>query len=143
MKWITRAHVHVDRVACPWLIKRFVDSEAEFSFVAKSLVAEEGARLGAIPFDAPGAELDHRDGHCSFVTILEKYALSDPALRRLGEAVNAADTDRLDSDPYAPGLEAIAKGYSILHPDDHDNLERQFAVYDALYAFFKLEAARE
>ncbi|MDA8411883.1 MAG: chromate resistance protein [Treponema sp.] len=143
MKWITRAHVHVDRVACPWLIKRFVDSEAEFFFVAKTLVEEEGARLGAIPFDAPGAELGHHDGHSSFVTILKKYALSDPALRRLGEAVDAADTDRLDSDPYAPGLEAIAKGFSLMHPDDRDNLELQFAVYDALYAFLRLETARE
>ena len=143
MKWITRAHVHVDRVACPWLIKRFVDSEAEFFFVAKTLVEEEGARLGAIPFDAPGAELGHRNGHSSFVTIMEKYALSDPALRRLGEAVDAADNDRLDSDPYAHGLEAIATGFSLMHPDDRENLEVQFAVYDALYAFFRLEASRE
>ena len=141
MKWITRAHVHVDRVACPWLIKRFVDSEAEFFFVAKSLVEEEAKRLGAIPFDTTGAELGHHGGHCSFVSIMEKYGLADPALARLSEAVNAADTDALASNPYAPGLEAVAKGFSLMHPDDHDNLERQFAVYDALYAFFRLEVA--
>ena len=143
MKWITRAHVHVDRVACPWLISRFVDSEAEFFFVAKNLVEEEALRLGAIPFDAPGAELGHRDGHCSFVSIMERYGLADPALARLAEAVNAADTDDLASNPYAPGLEAIAAGYSIMYPDDSVNLERQFAVYDALYAFFKLEGAKK
>lgn len=142
MKWITRAHVHVDRVACPWLIRRFVDSEAEFFFVAKNLVDEEAERLGAIPFDSPGAELGHREGHCSFVSIMERYALSDPALVRLAEAVNAADTDELASNPYAPGLEAIASGFSLMHPDDRANLEGQFAVYDALYAFFKLEGTK-
>lgn len=142
MKWITRAHVHVDRVACPWLISRFVDAQAEFFFVAKALVDEEAQRLGAIPFDTPGAELGHRDGHCSFVSIMRKYGLSDPALERLAEAVDAADNGKPESNPYAPGLEAMARGFSLLHPDDHVNLERQFAVYDALYAFFRLEAGR-
>ena len=142
MKWITRAHVHVDRVACPWLIRRFIDAGAEFCFVAKGLVGEEAARTGAIPFDAPGVELGHHGDDCSFVTIVKKYGLADPALLMLAEAVNAADTDRLDSNPYAPGLEAVAQGYSIMHPDDFENIEAQFGVYDALYAFFRLKAAR-
>jgi len=142
MKWITRSHVHVDRVACPWLIRRFVDNEAEFLFVPASSLAEAAEREGAIPFDAPGVELGHHGDDCSFVTIVKKYGLADPALLMLAEAVNAADTDRLDSNPYAPGLEAVAQGYSIMHPDDFENIEAQFGVYDALYAFFRLKAAR-
>jgi hypothetical protein len=140
VKWITRSHVHVDRVACPWLIKRFVDADAEFFFVAKDLVEAEGERLGAIPFDIAGAELGHRAGHCSFVSILDTYRLEDKALRLLAEVVDAADTGRMDLSPYAPGLEALAQGFSIMHPDDFENLELQFLVYDALYAFFRLQA---
>jgi hypothetical protein len=143
MRWITRAHIHVDRVACPWLIRRFIDAEAEFSFVVKALVEDEAKRLGAIPFDAPGVELGHKDGRCSFVTIMEKYGLKDTALLMLAEVVDAADTGRLDANPYAAGLEVIAQGYSLIHPDDFENLEAQFGVYDALYAFFKLQAARK
>jgi hypothetical protein len=141
MKWITRAHVHVDRVACPWLIRRFIDSEAEFIFVAASRVGEAAQNEGAIPFDVPGAELGHKDGHCSFISIVQAYGLKDPALLMLAEAVDAADTDRLDADPYARGLEAIAQGYSLRYPDDRLNLEKQFEVYDALYAFFRRQAA--
>jgi hypothetical protein len=137
MKWITRAHVHVDRVACPWLISRFIDAQAEFLFVAASLVAEVAEREGAIPFDAPGVELTHVDGHCSFVTILRKYGLKDPALLALSEVVDAADTGRTATNPFAVGLEAIAQGYSLRYPDDLENLEGQFAVYDALYAYFR------
>jgi hypothetical protein len=139
MNWITRAHVHVDRVACPWLIKRFIDSEARFFFVAPSLVTEQASALSAIPFDVLGAELGHHDGQCSFLAFLKKYKLTDPALLAMGEAVNAADTNSLDGNPYAPGLEAIAKGYSLLYPNDAENLVRQFPVYDSLYAFFKTE----
>jgi len=139
MKWITRAHVHVDRVACPWLIKRFIDSEAQFIFTCRSSVQAEAERLGAIPFDVEGAELGHRDGNCSFVAFMEKYGLRDPALALLARSVNAADTGTLDQDPYAPGLEAVATGFSLMHPDDGENLEAQFAVYDALYAFFLLK----
>ena len=141
MKWITRAHVHVDRVACPWLIKRFVDAEAEFIFVARDLVDAEAQRLGAIPFDAPGVELGHQEGHCSFVSIVRKYNLRDPALLKLADVVDAADTGRMDQNPYAKGLEAIARGYSVLYPDDHTNIERQFSVYDALYNYFKLQGS--
>ncbi len=137
MKWITRAHVHVDRVACPWLISRFIDAQAEFLFVAAALVPEIAEKEGAIPFDAPGVELRHVDGHCSFVTILRKYGLKDPALLALSEVVDAADTGRTSSNPFAAGLEAIAQGYSLRFPDDRENLEAQFEVYDALYAFFR------
>lgn len=142
MKWITRSHVHVDRVACPWLIRRFVDNEAEFLFVPASSLAEAAEREGAIPFDAPGAELGHRDGKCSFETIVEAYGLTDPALLLLARIVGCADTDRLAEHPVAAGLEALAVGYSLRFPDDEENLARQFEVYDSLYAWCRLEAAR-
>ena len=144
MLWVTRSHVHVDRVACPWLISRFVDSEAEFLFVAKNQVAKTAADTGATPFDSPGVELGHRDGKCSFEAILAKYELADAGLARLARIVHAADIAAdLHSDEIAPGLEAIATGFGILLPDDQDNLEAQFLVYDALYAWCRLQAARE
>ena len=139
MKWVTRSHVHVDRVACPWLILRFVDSEAEFIFVPASRIQEVAEHDGAIPFDAPGVELGHRDGKCSFETIIEKYGLKDKALLKLAHIVHCADTDALAEDPIAAGLEAIAVGYSLRFPDDHENLARQFEVYDALYAWCRLQ----
>jgi len=139
MLWITRSRVHVDRVACPWLIRRFVDSEARFVFVPKSRVAAVAEETGAIPFDAPGVELGHHDGRCSFEAILAKYDLTDPALARLGKIVHAADiSEDRQTDGVAPGLEAIAKGFGLLFPDDAANLERQFVVYDALYAWCRL-----
>ena len=139
MKWVTRSHVHVDRVACPWLIRRFVDSEAEFIFVPASRIQEVAEHEGAIPFDAPGVELGHRDGKCSFETIIEKYGLKDKALLKLAHIVHCADTDALAENPIAAGLEAIAVGYSLRFPDDHENLARQFEVYDALYAWCRLQ----
>ena len=139
MKWITRSHVHVDRVACPWLISRFVDSEAEFLFVPKSQVLEVAKRENAIPFDIPDVELGHHGDDCSFDSIIKKYALTDKALLRMAKIVNAADADRLSADPLAAGLEAIATGYSIRYPEDHDNLAHQFKVYDALYAWCRLD----
>ncbi|HEY5001307.1 MAG TPA: chromate resistance protein ChrB domain-containing protein [Candidatus Cryosericum sp.] len=143
MKWVTRAHVHVDRVACPWLISRFVDSEAEFVFVATDIVDQFGQDEVATSFDIEGAELGHQDGHCSFVSIMEKYHLADKALLQLADVVNAADTDQLETNPYARGLEALAQGFSLMYPDDISNLEAQFVVYDALYAFFRLKVALE
>jgi hypothetical protein len=141
MIWITRSHVHVDRVACPWLIRRFVDSDARFLFVPKSQVAAVAEETGAIPFDAPGVELGHHDGRCSFEAILSHYDLTDPALQRLGRIVHAADiSEDRQTDALAPGLEAVAKGFGLLFPDDTANLERQFVVYDALYAWCRLEA---
>ena len=144
MKWVTRSRVHVDRVACPWLIKRFVDTNAEIIFVARNLVPEIAEKEGAIPFDTGPVELGHKDGHCTFVTIMNAYNLGgDPALKMLSEVVDAADTNRLDENPYAHGLEAIAVGFGMVFPDDYENLEYQFLVYDALYNFFKLQAAKK
>jgi hypothetical protein len=142
MKWITRSHVHVDRVACPWLITRFIDSEAEFLFVPRSEIDRIVRETGAIPFDAPNVELGHHDGRCSFEAIISKYDLKEPGLLRLAKIVHAADiAGEIDSDPIARGLEAIASGYSLRFPDDRENLEHQFAVYDALYAWCRLQAA--
>jgi hypothetical protein len=144
MKWVTRSHVHVDRVACPWLISRFIDSEAEFLFAPKSQIQRVVEETGAIPFDAPGVELGHRDGKCSFETIVEHYGLTDRALLRLARIVHSADVEAdLDLEPIARGLEAIAVGYSLRFPDDLENLARQFDVYDALYAWCRLQVARE
>jgi len=135
--------VHVDRVACPWLILRFIDNEAEFLFVPKSRVNKVTKETGAIPFDAPGVELGHHEGRCSFESILLKYELQDPALLRLAKIVHAADVEAdIDTDPIARGLEAIASGYSLRYPDDEENLANQFEVYDALYAWCRLEVAR-
>ena len=144
MQWITRSHVHVDRVACPWLITRFVDSEAEFLFVPKNQIEKVAQETGAIPYDAPGVELGHKDGRCSFESIILKYELKDPGLLRLAKIVHAADVEAdIDSDPIARGLEAIASGYSLRFPDDLENLEGQFEVYDALYAWCRLQVAAE
>lgn len=142
MKWITRSHVHVDRVACPWLITRFIDSDAEFLFVPKNEIAHVAKETGAIPFDAPGVELGHHEGRCSFESIILRYELIDPGLLRLARIVHAADVaEDIDSDPLARGLEAIAVGYSLRYPDDLENLAHQFEVYDALYAWCRLDAA--
>lgn len=142
MKWVTRSHVHVDRVACPWLIKRFVDSAAEFLFVARPQVEEIAAKEGAIPFDAPGVELGHHDGKCSFEAIMQRYQLKDPALERMAVIIHAADTRQLEGDALAAGLEAIAVGYGLRYPDDQENVTHQFQVYDALYAWCRLEAGK-
>lgn len=144
MKWITRSHVHVDRVACPWLISRFIDSEAEFIFVARSQVEQAVKETGAIPYDVSNVELGHRDGKCSFESIIEKYGLTDTALLRLAKIVHAADVSAdLHTDDIAPGLDAIAVGYSLRFPDDMENLETQFCVYDALYAWCRLQVAKQ
>ncbi len=143
MKWITRSHVHVDRVACPWLILRFVDNEAEFAFVPASQVKKAASETGAIPFDAPDVELGHHEGRCSFESIILKYELKDPALLRLAKIVHAADVAAdIDKDPIARGLEAIAVGYGVRFPDDEENLDRQLDVYDALYAWCRLQVAK-
>jgi hypothetical protein len=142
MKWITRSHVHVDRVACPWLIKRFVDSEAQFLFAPASQVEEVARRETAVPFDIKGADLGHHGQECSFDAIIAKYGLKDKALLRLAAIVRAADTDTFESEPVAAGLEAIASGFSLRYPDDEANLARQFEVYDALYAWCRLEVAK-
>jgi len=143
MKWITRSHVHVDRVACPWLISRFIDNEAEFLFVPASQIEQTARESSAIPFDAPGVELGHHDGRCSFESIILKYGLKEPGLLRLAKIVHAADIDEdIDMDPLARGLEAIATGFSLRFPNDEENLAVQFEVYDALYAWCRLEVAK-
>lgn len=142
MKWITRSHVHVDRVACPWLITRFIDSEAEFLFVPRTKVLEVAERDGAIAFDTKGAPYDHDGDLCTFDVLIREFGLTDKALLRLARIVNAADTGRLDADPVAAGLEAIAVGHALRYPDDKANLARQFDVYDALYAWCALQVAK-
>lgn len=144
MKWVTRSHVHVDRVACPWLISRFIDSDAEFIFVPKNQIEQVVKETGAIPYDAPNVELGHKNGKCSFESIIEKYGLTDPALLRLAKIVHAADIETdLHTDAIAPGLEAMAVGYSLRFPDDTENLSRQFDGYDALYAWCRLQVAKQ
>jgi hypothetical protein len=144
MIWITRSHVHVDRVACPWLIMRFIDNEAEFLFVPKNQVDKVAKERGAIPFDAPGVELGHVDGRCSFESILRKYELKDPALLRMAQIIHAADVeDDIDTEPLGRGLEAIALGFSLRYPDDEENLAHQLDVYDALYAWCRLQIAKD
>jgi len=138
MKWITREHVKVDRVACPWLIRNFVDPEAKFLFVPADVVLDEARRVGAIPFDVPGVELGHHDGRCSFEAILAQRGLTgDPALALLGRIVNAADTDNsLYHQPEGPGLQAIAEGFRHLGlENDHAINAAEWIVYDALYAY--------
>jgi hypothetical protein len=138
MKWITREHVKVDRVACPWLIKKFVDRDAEFIFVPGDKVMDEAKRLGATPYDVTNVELGHHGKECSFEAILKKYKLAgDPALLLLGKIVNGADTDNtLYHQPEGPGLEAIAEGFRHLgYKDDHALNAAEWIVYDALYAY--------
>jgi len=137
MKWITRERVKVDRVACPWLIKKFIDSEAEFMFVSADSVMSVAEREGAIPFDVPNVELGHHDGKSSFEAIVRKYQIEDQAIRLLAEIVHGADVAQdLYGRAEAPGLKAIAEGFRHLgFKDDHEILAREFVVYDALYAY--------
>jgi hypothetical protein len=143
MQWVTRSHVHVDRVACPWLITRFIDNQAEFLFVPASQIEQVVKDTGAIPFDAPGVELGHQEGRCSFESIILKYGLKEPGLLRLAKIVHSADVAAdIDLDPIARGLEAIASGFSLRFPEDEENLAYQFEVYDALYAWCRLDVAK-
>lgn len=144
MKWITRSHVHVDRVACPWLITRFVDNEAEFLFVPKNQIDAIVSETAAIPFDTPGVALGHHAGKCSFEVILAQYDLKDPALLRMAKIIHAADVAAdIDTDPIARGLEAIATGFGLRFPNDEENLLQQFPMYDALYAWCRLQTTKE
>ncbi len=137
MKWVTRERVKVDRVACPWLIRKFVDSEAEFMFVPPERVLETAEREGATPFDVPGVELGHHRGRCSFEAIVERYAIKDPAIALLARIVHGADvSEDMYGEAEAAGLKAIAEGFGMLgFADDHEILTREFVVYDALYAY--------
>ena len=138
MKWITRERVNVDRVACPWLIKKFVDPQAEFFFVPAERVLSDAERLGATPFDVKGVELGHQGKECTFEAIVKKYSLKDnPGLVLLARIVNGADTDNtLYHQPESPGLKAIADGFRRLGlRDDHSINAAEWIVYDALYAY--------
>lgn len=143
MKWVTRARPKVDRVACPWLIKRFVDPKAEFLYVPGERVMEVAKRENAIPFDVPNAELGHHGAECSFDAIIKKYHLADPALNRLAVIVRGADTDAKNLASECRGLEAIAEGFRLFYHDDHELLENEMPVYDALYAYCQEMARRK
>ena len=137
MRFVTRKNAAVDRIACPWLIRRFVDADAEFLYVEPADVRRVATEMDAIPFDVEGAELGHVDGRCSFESILLKYGLDDPALRRLANIVHGADvTADLDKTPEAAGLKAIAMGFRLVYGErDLEKLEAQMPLYDALYAW--------
>jgi len=141
MKWVTRERPKVDRIACPWLIKRFVDREAEFLYAPAGEVLAVAEREGATPYDIPDAELGHHGDECSFDAIVRKYELakSDPALARLALIVRGADTPQRDLAPESPGLVAIAQGFSEAYSDDHAQLAAEMPVYDALYAWCRLQ----
>lgn len=137
MKWVTRARPKTDRIACPWLIRRFIDADAEILYVPTDQVVTVQADQGAHGFDTPGAEYDHRGNKCTFEVLIDEYDLgSDPALLRLARIVHAADIDsEIHTDPFAPALLALALGGLDVEADDHRLLERASFVYDALYAW--------
>ena len=137
MKWITREHPQIDRIACPWLIARFIDQAAEFLYVPASMVLSTAKDTGATPYDIPGVELGHDGELCSFDAFMHKYKLNDPALLQLATIVRGADTDRLDLAPQAAGLLAISLGLSRNFPNDHEMLKQGMIIYDALYSWCK------
>ncbi len=143
MKWITRKHVHVDRVACPWLIRKFVDPKAEFIFAPPEDIDRLARETGAIPFDTSGAELGHHDEKCSFDAIIEKYNLLDEPLLELAEIVRAADTKAFELAPESIGLAAIADGASMMFDDDQEAVDRGSYLYDALYMNCRLRILRD
>ncbi|KIC96230.1 chromate resistance protein ChrB domain-containing protein [Flavihumibacter solisilvae] len=137
MKWITRERPKIDRIACPWLIKHFVDSEAEFIFVPKEQVFEEARRLGAIPYDIPGAEYSHYGEECTFDYVVKKHQVTDKAVLEIAKIVRGADTHRFDLAPQSAGLWAISAGLSVNFNDDLEQLEMGMKLYDALYSWAK------
>ncbi len=141
MKWITREHAHVDRIACPWLIRNFIDRDAEFLFVPPGEVLAVAEREKAISFDAPGARFTHIGGKCSFEVLVEHYRITDPAIRGLARVVHGADVpEDVGITPESAGLATIAEGFRLQARDDFENMARQFPVYDALYAYFRRES---
>jgi hypothetical protein len=141
MKWVTREHAKVDRIACAWLIKNFVDKEAEFLFVPTNTVMEVAKTQNAIPFDVQNVELGHHGEECSFDAIIRKYNLGEkePALLELAKIVRGADTQKRSLTPQSEGLLAVATGFSLISKDDYDNMAKQFYVYDALLAYCKYD----
>jgi len=144
VKWVTRERPKTDRIACPWLIRNFIDAEAEFLYVPAAEVLAVGEREGAISYDAPGATYTHRNGLCSFEVLVEEYAIDDPAIALLARIVHGADVaeDR-DATPQSRGLLAVAEGFHLLDLDDHRQLELSLPVYDALYAWCRNEVGSE
>lgn len=143
MKWVTRQYVHVDRTAIPWMVKRFIDPEAEFLFVPVERIEEVVKKEKAIPYDAPGVELGHRGEKCSFDAIIAKYGLTDPALLELAKIVRGADTDKPEIAPESAGLDSIMTGVSIMAKDDHEAIRNAAPVYDALYNNCRLNIIKE
>ncbi len=138
MKWVTREHPKTDRIACPWLIRKFIDPDAEIVYVPRDEVLSYAEREGATSFDAPGAKYSHRDGKCSFETLVEEFKITDPAIAVIAKVVHGADvSEDADATPQSPGLQAIADGVALLGVDDQRQLELELPVYDALYAWAK------
>jgi len=137
MKWITREHPKIDRIACPWLIKNFVDKDAEFLYVPKEMVFEKAKGLDAIPYDIPGAEYSHYGDECTFDYIIWKHQLTDPSLLQIATIVRGADTDHFEIAPQSAGLWAISAGLSYNEKDDHGMLAIGLKIYDALYSWSK------
>ena len=135
MKWVTRERPKIDRIACPWLIARFIDKSPEFHYVPTQDVLKVAQETGAIPYDIPGVEMSHHGELCSFDAFLKKYKLNDPALQQLAVIVRGADTSRPDLAPQVPGLMALSLGLSRLYADDHEMLRHGMVMYDALYAW--------
>ena len=144
MRWVTREHPHTDRIACPWLVLRFIDADAEIVYVPRDEVLTYAEREGAISFDAPGARYTHRDGLCSFEVIVEEYGLgTDPALALVAKVVHGADvSEDADETPQSRGLEAIARGFMDLGVNDQEQLRLELPMYDALYAWARREVAK-
>ena len=135
MKWVTRERPKIDRIACPWLLLRFIDPEAEFQYVPAADVLAEAQASGATPYDIPGVEMSHVGELCSFDAFINKHRLTDPALQQLAKIVRGADTDRLHLAPQAAGLYAVSLGLSKVFGNDHEMLKHGLVVYDALYAW--------
>lgn len=143
MKWVTRERPKTDRIACPWLIKNFIDADAEFRYVPADQVLEVAEREGGYSYDASNARYTHRDGLCSFEVLVEEYELDDPALKLLARIVHGADiSDDRDATPQSRGLLAVAEGFHLLELGDHRQLELSLPVYDALYAWCRNEVKR-
>ena len=142
MKWVTRERPKIDRIACPWLIARFIDAAAEFLYVPAAEVMAVAKKTGATPFDVPNVEYGHHGDRCSFDAFVERHDLADPALRRLAEIVRGADTGRPELTAQSPGLLAISQGLSAVFADDHEMLRHGMVVYDALYAWCQAETRR-
>ena len=139
MKWVTREKVHVDRVACPWLIKRFIDPDAEFIFVPRD--TDPSTITEGIPFDMKGVELGHQGDRCSFDAFMDKYNLQDPALKEVQKIVRQADVETENPSPLSIALDVFGRGYTLMCKDDFETLDKEFYLYDALYAYFKHKLA--